>query len=201
MNMYPITINDKISYIEATQDPLSADIGIIRDESGLWLFDVGNDADRIAGLIGEYNVVLSHFHQDHAGSIDRIRVKELYLSKETYRHVGRGTVVASDIRIGGMHIFPIPSSHTKGSLGLEVDESYAFVGDALYSKVKDGCYIFNAQLLKTEIDVLSGLKAPFFLVSHIKGLIRSKDEVIEELKEIYGTRENHDPEIRVSMEQ
>ena len=201
MNMDLISINGKISYIEATPDPLSADIGVIRDESGVWLFDVGNDPWRIADLTDEYNVVLSHFHQDHAGSIDRIRAKELYLSKETYRHVGRGTVVESDIRIGGLHIFPIPSSHTKGSLGLEVDESYAFVGDALYSKVKDGFYIFNAQLLKAEIDVLSGLKAPYFLVSHFKGLIRSKDEVIEELKEIYGMREKNDPEIRVSMEQ
>ena len=200
MNMYPITINDKISYIEATQDPLSADIGIIRAESGVWLFDVGNDADRIAGLIGEYNVVLSHFHQDHAGSIDRIRVKQLYMSKETYRHIGRGTVAESDVRIGGLHIFPIPSSHTTGSLGLEVDESYAFVGDALYSKVKDGFYIFNAQLLKDEIKVLSGIKAPYFLVSHFNGLIRGKDEVIEELKEIYCMRDKNDPEIRVRME-
>ena len=200
MNMDLISINDKISYIEATPDPLSADIGIIRDESGVWLFDVGNDASRISGLTGEYNVVLSHFHQDHAGSIDRIRVNELYLSKETYRHVGRGTVVESDIRIGGLHIFPIPSSHTKGSLGLEVDESFAFVGDSLYSKVKDGLYIFNAQLLKDEIKVLSAIKAPYFLVSHFNGLIRSKDEVIEELKEIYGMRDKNDPEIRVRME-
>ncbi|MBO4830844.1 MAG: MBL fold metallo-hydrolase [Oscillospiraceae bacterium] len=195
-----VTINDRISYIEATQDPLSADIGIIRDESGVWLFDVGNDADRISGLSGEYNVVLSHFHQDHAGSIDRIRVKELYLSKETYRHIGRGTVVESDVRIGGLHIFPIPSSHTKGSLGLEVDESYAFVGDALYSKVKDGFYVFNAQLLKDEIKVLSGIKAPYFLVSHFKGLIRGKDEVIEELKEIYAMRKKDYSDIKVRME-
>ena len=38
-----IVINDKISYIEATDDPLSADIGIIRDSGRTWLFDVGAD--------------------------------------------------------------------------------------------------------------------------------------------------------------
>ena len=198
--MDTITVNDKISYIEATEDPLSADIGIIRDGGGIWLFDVGNDPARITGLTDEYNVVLSHFHQDHAGSIDLIKTKELYLSKETYRHVNRGTVVDMDIRIGGIHIFPIPSSHTKGSLGLEVDESFAFIGDALYSKVKDGYYIFNAQLLKDEIRVLSGIKAPYFLVSHFKGLIRGKDEVIEELKEIYGMRNKNDNEIKVAID-
>ena len=43
-------------------------------------------------------------------------------------------------------------------------------GDTLYSKARDGYYVFNAQLVKEEIAVLKGLKAPYLLVSHYKGL-------------------------------
>ena len=195
--MNVIDINERISYIEATEEPLSADIGIIRCNDTEWLYDVGNDERSLAGLKGQYNVVLSHFHQDHTGSLDKVQIGELYVSGETFRHTGRGTIADRDLMIGDLHIFPIPSSHTKGCLGLEVAETWAFVGDALYSKVKDGFYVYNAQLLKDEIEVLRNLKASELLVSHFGGFIRPKDEVIAELEEIYAQRERNDPYIRV----
>ena len=40
--MNKIKLTDKISYIAASTDPLSADIGIIRDNGVTWLYDVGN---------------------------------------------------------------------------------------------------------------------------------------------------------------
>ena len=196
--MNAITINDRIRYIEAADDPLSADIGIIRQDDSTWLYDVGNGEKNIAGLDGCYHIVLSHFHADHTGNIDRLRSESLYVSKETYDHVHRGTVIEDDLYVGDLHIFPIPSSHTKGCLGLEVDGTYAFVGDALYSKVKNGYYVYNAQFLKEEIEALGRLRSSWLLVSHFKGLIRSKKEVIGELKEIYYTRDKHSSIISVS---
>ena len=190
-------INEKISYIECLDDPLSADIGIIRDGDAVWLYDVGSDERAISELTGNYNVVLSHFHQDHTGNIGKITVKEAFVSDETKRHVQMGTVADRDVYIGNLHIFPLPSSHCKGCLGLEVDEAYAFVGDALYSKFRDGYYIFNTQLVKDEIAVLKSLKAPYLLVSHFKGLIRRRDEVIAELEELYQHRDKNSPEIKI----
>ena len=195
--MNEIIINERISYIEATEEPLSADIGIIRCGDTEWLYDVGNDERSLAGLDGQYNVVLSHFHQDHTGSLDKIRVGELYVSGATFRHTGWGTVVNGELTIGDLRIFQIPSSHTKGCLGLEIGNEYAFVGDALYCKAKDGHYAYNAQLLKDEIEVLKELKASKLLVSHFKGLVRPKDEVIAELEQIYSKREKNNPDIRV----
>ena len=195
--MKEIIINEKVSYIECSEDPLSADIGIIRDGDAVWLYDVGNDERAISELTGNYNVVLSHFHQDHTGNIGKITVKEAFVSDETKRHVQMGTVADKDIYIGNLHIFPLPSSHCKGCLGLEVDEAYAFVGDALYSKFRDGYYIFNTQLVKDEIAVLKSLKAPYLLVSHFKGLIRRRDEVIAELEELYQHRDKNSPEIKI----
>ena len=194
--MKEIAINDKISYIECTDDPLSADIGIIRDGEETWLFDVGTDVRNLEGLFGQYNDVLSHFHLDHVGSLDHVGIKTLYVSRETQKHVKpRGVIVEGEVYVGNLHIFPLRSSHAKGSLGLEVDETYAFVGDALYCKAKDGKYCYNAQLLREEIDKLKELKATYLLASHHPGLIRNKDEVIAELEEIYAKRKQGSPEI------
>ena len=194
--MKEIVITDKISYVECTEDPLSADIGIIRDGEEIWLFDVGNDVRSLEGLSGQYHVVLSHFHQDHVGSLEKIGIKKLYVSKETQKHVvSEGVIVDEDTYVGNLHIFPLRSSHAKGSLGLEVDGTYAFVGDALYCKAKDGKYCYNAQLLREEIDKLKELKAIYLLISHHPGLIRKKDEVIAELEKIYANRVQGSPEI------
>lgn len=65
--MHEIVIDEKISCIPATEDPLSADIGIIREGGEVWLFDAGADERAIEGLTGTYSIVLSHFHQDHTG--------------------------------------------------------------------------------------------------------------------------------------
>ena len=110
-------ISDKISYIPATENPLSADIGIIRDGGQTWLFDVGNGTAAIDGLSGSFQVVLSHFHQDHTGNLQRLDIQNLYVSGETRRHIGSGILVKEDLFLGGMHLFPIPSSHCKGCLG------------------------------------------------------------------------------------
>ncbi len=199
--MNEIFVNEKISYIEATDNPLSADIGIVKEENASWLYDVGNGETSISGLNGSYNVVLSHFHADHIGNIDKIRAKELYLSKETYEYLPNETatsnihIVTEPIHIGNLHIFPLPSSHAKGSLGLEIDGTYAFVGDALYCMTKNNNYVYNEQLLKEEIDVLKSISSPFVLVSHFKGFIRKKEDVLQELETIYEMRIKGCPEI------
>ena len=194
--MKEIVITDKISYVECTEDPLSADIGIIRDGEEIWLYDVGNDVRNLEGLSGQYNIVLSHFHQDHVGSIEKLGIKKLYVSKETQKHIApAGMIVEEDMYVGSLHIFPLRSSHAKGSLGLEVDGIYAFVGDALYCKAKNGKYCYNAQLLREEIDKLKELKATYLLASHHPGLVRKKDEVVAELEEIYAKRVQGSPEI------
>lgn len=190
-----IHITDKISYLPCSEDPLSADIGIVRDGDCLWLYDVGANPQAIAGLTERCRVVLSHFHQDHTGNLSELAAEELYVSRETLRHTNRGTLVDQEMTFGNVRIFPLPSSHCKGCLGMEVDETYAFVGDALYSKIKGDCYLYNAYLLKEEIKVLKALHAPYLLVSHHPGMIRSREEVLAELEEIYSLREKNTEEI------
>ena len=200
--MKEIWISEKIRYIEGADAPLSADIGIVKEGDACWLYDVGNGADRAAVLEQNCNVVLSHFHPDHIGNIGRVHAKNIYLSKETCAHLPAQTlasggihIVTAPIRLGDLHIFPLPSSHAKGCLGLEIDGRYAFVGDALYCKTKKDSCVYNAQLLQEEIQVLKNLRADILLVSHWKGLMRRKTEVLAELEAIYARRNKESHEI------
>ena len=61
-----------------------------------------------------------------------------------------------------LHLFPIPSSHAKGSLALEVDETWCFLGDAAYATQKNGQTVYNAERLLAEIRVLKNVRAPHF---------------------------------------
>lgn len=194
--MTELPISPRIRYRPATDDPLSADIGIVRTESGVWLFDVGADPRAVEGLDGEYRVVLSHFHADHTANLDRIRAAELYVSPMTLRHTHRGQAVDRELWIDGVHIFALPSSHAKGCLGLEAD-GFAFVGDGLYSRVRDGFFVFNAQLVYEELRVLRSLQADTLLVSHRPGLVQSRSEAVAQLEQIYALRQKNNPEILV----
>lgn len=191
-------ISKEISYVEASNDPLSADIGIIDSSAGIWLYDVGKDPNSIASLKDRYNVVLSHFHSDHTGNLDLPDIDKLYVSKYTYKHIGQGIVVDDDLYVADLHIFPLPSSHTKGALGLEVKGEFAFIGDAMYSQVKGEYYVYNVQLLKEEIQTLKNLKAKFLLISHRKGLIMPKDQAIKQLEGIYAKRDKTSDEIYIN---
>lgn len=161
-------INEKIGCWEASENPLSADVGVIRSGGRLWLYDVGDGEENVPEQIEDANIILPHFHRDHAGNIDRVCAGTVYVSKETRRHIRRGTVVEREGTSGELKIFPLPSSHARGCLGLEADGQYAFVGDALYGRMKDGQFVYNVQFLKEEI---------------------------AELEEIYGSRSSSSPEI------
>lgn len=44
---------------------------------------------------------------------------------------------------------------------------------------------------------MKGLKAPYLLVSHYKGLLRPRDEVIAELEALYRSWDKNSAEIKV----
>ena len=189
-----IKITDRISYIKATEKPLSADVGIIEGDESVWIFDVGADESvpiSLNKISKPKNAVISHFHPDHMRNLEHVDLNEIYLGANTFKYAKRGTVVDKDVFIDDgitIHIFPLPSSHAKGSLGMEIGD-YAFLGDATYSTMKQGKVCYNASVLKEEIAVLENLSAKFFLISHDEKFIRPKEKIIEELEEIYKKRD------------
>lgn len=195
-----IKISERLSYIKACEEPLSADVGIVLGDRYLWVFDVGAvkaNAEYIRSFKKPVICVLSHFHQDHIGAIESVDAEKIYLGANTKKYVGRGEAVTDDLYFDDgvkIHIFPLPSSHAKGSIGLEAD-GYAFLGDGTYSCSKNGKIFYNATLLKDEIDRLRSLEAKYFLLSHDEKFVFSRGEVISELDKIYSLRQKDSPYI------
>ena len=189
-----IKINDRISYIKATGKPLSTDVGIVEGDEFIWIFDVGADESvpiSLNKIQKPKNAVISHFHPDHMGNLEHVDLNEVYLGANTFKYAKRGKVVDGDVFINDgaeIHLFPLPSSHAKGSIGMETGD-YAFLGDAIYSTMKQGKVCYNASVLKEEIAVLKNLSAKFFLISHDEIFVRPKEEIISELEEIYKKRD------------
>lgn len=195
-------ITERISYIKATEHPLSADVGIIEGDKFLWLYDVGNRpevTEYLNSLKKPKCVILSHFHADHIGGLSGLKYEKLYQGSTTKKHTRTGETVSGEIIVDDgikLRIFELPSSHASGSLGLEAC-GCAFLGDGTYAAEKQGRVVYNQGLLQAEIKVLKSLKADNFILSHDERYIFPRDEVIRELEEIYARRQKNDPYIQI----
>lgn len=185
----------RLSYIPPTDNPLSANVVLIRGDSFLWLYDMGASPD-VASYIQEQGcsirAVISHFHPDHMANISRLSCDEIYQGKNTYGYTHRGVIIDKeewltdgDLRL---HLFPVPSSHAKGSLALEVNETWCFLGDAPYATRKNGRTVYNTSLLLEQIRLLKKIQAPYFLISHNEPFLQKKEDVMEWLEGIAALR-------------
>ena len=52
-----VAINNLISYISPTENPLSANVVMIQGKDALWLYDVGNHPD-IPAITDTYNIAM-----------------------------------------------------------------------------------------------------------------------------------------------
>ena len=201
-----VSLTERISYVPATEEPLSADVGIVRGKEYTWLFDVGSSREMatvVENLPEDFskrkNIVISHFHPDHMANWNRISHEEVYQGKNTFGYTHEGMVVEEPLTLEDgikLYLFPIPSSHAKGCLGLVVGE-YAFLGDATYCTHKKDQAVYNAGLLLEQIRILETLPVKYFLLSHQKEFSRPKEKILAELREIYSRRKKDDPYIRV----
>ena len=204
-------ISDRISYIPACVKPLSSDIGIIKGDSKIYLFDVGStlqDLNYLYSLPDNKDIIISHFHADHtwwlkehrAGDRDmsegdnistcytRPKYDKLYVSKLTSGYTG-GDIIKEPVTIEDgvkLTILPIPSPHCKGSLALVVNDEIAFLGDATYGAERDGEIYYNPQLLQAQIKFLEALPAEKVFLSHEKRPVKSREVLIRLQKSIYG---------------
>ena len=204
-----IRINDRISYIKASTEPLSSDVIMIEGDEYSYVFDVGNNeevAEYLNALPKKKKIVISHFHQDHTGNMGRVLFDIVYVGKGTEKDLEEAMphqILCEPVSIQDgveLEIHPVPNSHAKGSLVLMVDKEYLFLGDSLYSKVQDDKYVYNAQLLKEEIELLKHLSAETVFSSHEVRPLKRKDGVVRFLEQIYVKREAGEPYIRISRE-
>lgn len=184
-------INEQISYIEKSRDPLSAEVFIIDMEDYYFVYDVGNGKqyiDYINRLQKPVHVVLSHFHPDHINNLHQINYEIIYQSKNTSKYTKIDNYQTDNIKI-----FEFPSTHAKGCLVLKFEE-YLFIGDALYPNNKD---LYNVNFLKMQIDILKKLDVSYIVCSHKEPLLQSKEAIIKELESIYKKRNPKEPYLSI----
>ena len=184
-------IDNDIYYLPSEEEPvLSADIGLFFGGNFVWSYDCGasKKACELMNRIDNKNIVISHFHKDHTYNINDItNVNQVYLSKYSFNHFKTGNVVDKDIWIedkGLIHIFPLPNSHCKGSMAMEINEKYVFIGDSSYGKHIDKHLTYNVQLLTEQIKILSKIKADTCLVSHDPRYVVDKEEILAKFEKI-----------------
>ena len=87
-----VTLTDTISYLPATEEPFSCDIGFVKTDDCTWIFDVGVGeaaAQAINAVQGKKKIVLSHFHPDHITNLPLVSYDELYVMRwATFRFWG-----------------------------------------------------------------------------------------------------------------
>lgn len=194
-----------IQIIPETTHPLSADVGIIESKNAWWIYDVGASEearDIINSLYGKdgkkVNIVISHFHCDHTKNLPYIKYDNLYVGEHTYKRRHMGTIVKEPLEFNDgieVKIIPLPASHAKGCLALEVNGEYTFLGDGTYCGEKPTRRYYNAGLLLEEIRTLQRLESPFVFLSHDRLVIRKKDIVIMQLQQLYDLRKGNEPYI------
>jgi len=215
-----IKITEQISYIKASDNPLSADVILVDGREYLYVFDVGNNeqvAEYINAIPKKKRVILSHFHTDHMGNIGRIQWESVFFGANTEKYfqhyipdyaaqnekkLPRYVTVFNTVKTQDgvdLEIHHVPNSHAKGSLLLQVNEEFIFVGDSLYSKAEGDSYVYNAQLLKEEIELLKKLPGDKIFSSHEERPVKSKAGVVRFLEQIYAKREKNDAYIRIQQ--
>ena len=198
-----VTLSDRISFLPKEDEPLSAEVFVIRGKTYTWLFDAGNGnhvLEKLHTLPRPIRAVISHFHPDHMGNAAFLQSEKLYLGDYACKKLGNGIFVTcvteeTVIRDGiTLRIQPLPSSHAKGSLMLET-EDFLFLGDGLYATQKNGQRAYNATVLKETLNALQKTTASRFVCSHHDPLVRPREEVFLEMQSIYMKRQKDEPYI------
>ncbi len=197
------TLTSEISYLPSVESPLSSDVVFIKPDGSdtTWIFDTGTSgeaAELINAVEGTKNIVISHFHPDHILNLLKVKCDKLYVSKYTKKYTRAGEVIEGEqIFPDGIKVYPIPSSHSKGSLVLEYKD-YAFLGDATYVRFRLSAREYNVQLLEQMIQKVGEIPSSNFCLSHDKSFVQPKESVLRIYKKILSRRTAGNPTINVN---
>lgn len=179
-----IKINEYLSFMPSTQEPLSSNVFFVSGKDNTYIYDVGSSdetCNMIQSITNNKKIIISHFHADHLNNISRITYDDLYVSNYTYKHTNKGRIVKDPITILDgikLEIIPVSSVHSKGSLLLNINNEYCLVGDLIHC---DG--LLNKSLYCMMIQDLEKVDTKYFVLGHNENCIHSKDELLVKLKQ------------------
>lgn len=162
-----IVLTEKIKYLPASSNPLSADVFFINGDRYCYIFDVGNNDESlycINQISKEKVIFLSHYHKDHVGNINHITYNDLYVGKKTYEVIGKGEIIEDTLTLNDgikIEIFHCPSPHTDGSLIINIDNEYSLIADLFFTRPP-----FDMEKAIQMLDFLKHLRTNYFVISH-----------------------------------
>ena len=181
------TIGEKIKYLPATNDPLSAEVYCFDGEKYCYIYDVGNNnkaLQYINQIEKDKIIILSHCHKDHIGNIKDIHYQNLYVGKETNEVVGTGIIVEDKIIIDdnvNIEITHCTSPHTDGSLIVTIDNEYTLIADLYFTR-----HPFDKKKAIKMIETLKEMDTKYFVISHLEvDKIVPKEQLTGELSEYF----------------
>lgn len=176
-------IGERIKYLPATNDPLSADVFCIEGDQYCYVYDVGSDERSlryINQIAKEKVVVLSHHHKDHTSNIDSIHYRGLFVGKQTYEAIGKGVIVENAFTINDgvkIDVIHCTSPHTDGSLIITVDNEYTLIADLFFTRPP-----FDKDKAMKMLESLKNINTKYFVISHEEDeKVISKEKLIKEL--------------------
>lgn len=181
------TITERIKYLPAAENPLSADVYLIDGDTRCFIYDVGNNdcaLYSINEMKKDRTIILSHYHRDHVGNIDRVDYRDLYVGQKTYETIGKGRIVEDTITINDgvkIEIIPCTSPHTDGSLIVNVDNEYTLIADLFFTRPP-----VDLEKARKMIHTLQGIQTKYFVISHREDeKIVPKEKLIAELLDYF----------------
>ncbi len=179
-----------MSFLPASDEPLSADVYFVNGKEYNYIVDVGSCAEAL-NLVSETDrkrVILTHFHEDHTWNIRNLELddKDLYVGNYTAKTINRGTVVREKVTFTDgplIEVIPMPSSHAKGCLSVLINREILLMGDSYYNCQKG----YNVSLLYDQIRLLKELEFETAIMSHDERH-HSKRKIIRLLESYYACR-------------
>lgn len=190
-------LSDIVYYLPSVEEPLSSDVFVVEGSTHYYVFDAGfcdESTEYVNSLDKPVCLVISHFHNDHAGNLGKTKYESLYVGNYTAKKWGAGTVVDKPVTISDgveIAIYPIAASHAKGSLAMMVNNEILMLGDAAYPCARNDETFYNTQLLLDELSLLKGLPADKYLLSHRGYKFINKAVIIRMLETTYQKRDEN----------
>lgn len=180
-------LTEKIKYLPAVDNPLSADVFFVEGDKRCYIYDVGNNEDslrHINQVNKEKTIILSHYHRDHIGNIDDIEYCDLYVGRETYHATGKGIIVEDSVSIQDgvkIEIIHCISPHTDGSLIVNIDNEYTLIADLYFTRPP-----FDKEKAMKMVKFLENIDTQYFVISHQEDAnVVPKEKLIAELLDYF----------------
>lgn len=184
-------INGYLSFLPASEEPLSADVYFIKGKEYNYIVDVGNNEEAFKAVseCGNRRVIITHFHEDHMGNLPKLDIADddLFVGSYTAKVCKRGTVVREKVSFSDgplVEIIPMPSSHAKGCLCVLLDHDILLMGDSFYGHIDRG---YNVSLLYDQMKAIRELEFTTAIMSH-DTRTHSKKKLIRLLEMYYSRR-------------